>query len=223
MNAIIFDTETTGINEPIVIEAAWLRLCDPFTLATAEEFEQRYNPGKPIELGALATHHILDAELVDCPPATDFQLPAGVEYLVGHNVDYDWKVIGEPPVKRNCTLALCRHLFPQADSHSQSAMLYMFERDRARELLQHAHSAKHDVRNCRIVLDYVLSRLGITDSWTWEDIWEASEAARIPTVMTFGKHKGMRIADVPADYKAWLMRQPDVDPYVLKAIKGERP
>lgn len=224
MKAIIFDTETTGINEPAIVEAAWLQLHDPYTLTIAGDFEQRYNPGKPIELGALATHHILDEELVDCPPATDFQLPAGVEYLIGHNVDYDWKAIGEPPVKRICTLALCRQLFPQADSHSQSAMLYLFERDRARKLLQRAHSAKHDVMNCRIVLDYVLSALGnVTEATTWEEIWLANETARIPTVMPFGKHKGMLIAAVPADYKAWLLRQPDVDPYVLKAITGERP
>ena len=222
MTAIIFDTETTGINEPAVIEAAWLRINDPYTLAVMDSFSQRYNPGKPIELGALATHHIMDEELVDCPPSSEFQLPAGTEYLIGHNVDYDWKVIGEPPVKRICTLALCRHLFPEADSHSQSAMIYLFERDSARQLLRNAHSAADDVKNCRVVLDYALNKLGsVNEATTWEAIWLASEKARIPTVMTFGKHKGMAIKDVPSDYKAWLLRQPDVDPYLVKAIRGE--
>ncbi|WP_407058822.1 3'-5' exonuclease [Ralstonia syzygii subsp. celebesensis] len=105
MKAIIFDTETTGINEPAIIEAAWVAVNDPFTLAVMGEFEQRYNPGKTIELGALATHHILDEEVADCPPASEFSLPPGTEYIIGHNVDYDWKVIGEPPVKRiwKCT------------------------------------------------------------------------------------------------------------------------
>lgn len=221
MTAIVFDTETTGINEPVVIEAAWIRLHDPYSLAVMESFAQRYNPGKPIELGALATHHILDEELVDCPPASEFSLPAGTEYIIGHNVDYDWKVIGEPPVKRICTLALCRHLFPEADSHSQSAMIYLFERDAAKGLLRNAHSAADDVKNCRVVLDYVLSKLGATQGSTWEWLWQISEKARIPTVMTFGKHKGMAIKDVPSDYKAWLLRQPDVDPYLVKAIRGE--
>lgn len=221
MTAIIFDTETTGINEPAIIEAAWIKLNDPYTLAVMDSFEQRYNPGKSIELGALATHHILDDELVDCPPASEFSLPAGTEYLIGHNVDYDWKVIGEPPVKRICTLALCRHLFPEADSHSQSAMIYLFERDSAKAMLRNAHSAADDVRNCRVVLDYALSKLGgVNDATTWEEIWLASEKARIPTVMTFGKHKGMAIKDVPSDYKAWLLRQPDVDPYLVKALRG---
>ena len=54
---IIFDTEATGIKEPVLIEAAWVELesIEPFTVTNP--FEQRYKPGKPITLGALATHH----------------------------------------------------------------------------------------------------------------------------------------------------------------------
>jgi hypothetical protein len=32
-----------------------------------------------------------------------------------------------------------------------------------------------------------------------------------PQVMTFGKHKGVAIADIPADYNRWLLGQADVD------------
>ena len=55
---------------------------------------------------------------------------------------------------------------------------------------------------------------------SWSDLWQFSEKARIPTVMTFGKHKGMAIGDVPADYKRWLLNQPDVDPYLAIALRG---
>lgn len=51
------------------------------------------------------------------------------------------------------------------------------------------------------------------------ELWEASELARIPKVMSFGKHKGVEIKDVPPDYKRWLKSQPDVDPYLLKALE----
>ena len=112
MTGIIFDTEATGLESPRVIEAAWLKISHPTNLTPEEQFLQRYNPGKPIALGALATHHIMDEDLADCPPYTDFRLPAGIEYLVGYNVDYDWKVIGEPKIRRICVLALSRHFFP---------------------------------------------------------------------------------------------------------------
>jgi exodeoxyribonuclease X len=222
MSAIIFDTETTGMNEPVIVEAAWQKINDPYTLAVMESYVQRFNPGKPIELGALATHHILDEELIDCSPASEFKLPEGTEYIIGHNVDFDWKVIGEPPVKRICTLALCRHLFPELDSHNQSAMIYHFARKFAKAMLRNAHSAADDVQNCHVVLDCVLQKLGnVTQATTWEDVWQISEKARIPTVMTFGKHKGTPLKEVPGDYKAWLMRQPDIDPYLMKALRGE--
>ncbi len=38
--------------------------------------------------------------------------------------------------------------------------------------------------------------------------------------MTFGKHKGMNITDIPPDYKRWLLGQQDVDPYLRKALVG---
>lgn len=220
MSAYIFDTETTGIVDPVVIEAAWMKLDTPFNLHVLDGFEKRYNPGKAIDLGAMATHHIMDEDLLDCPPASDFALPADCRYLIGHNIDFDWKVIGEPPVKRICTLALCRRFFPEADSHTQTAMIYLFERARARELVRNAHSALADVQNCRTVLRHVLAKAGtVTETVTWEFIWSLSEAARIPTVMTFGKHKGMQIDQLPSDYKLWLLRQADLDPYLLKALR----
>ena len=89
---IIFDTEATDIKEPVLIEAAWVELKSIAPFTVTNPFQQRYNPGKPISLGALATHHIMDEELVDCPPAASFILPGDVDYVIGHNVDFDWEV-----------------------------------------------------------------------------------------------------------------------------------
>jgi exodeoxyribonuclease X len=167
----------------------------------------------------------MDEDLVDCPSSNEFHLPGGIEYLIGYNIDYDWRVIGEPPIKRICVLALARSLLPGLDSYSQSAVLYHLIRSQARELLKGAHSADADVYNCRIILSHLIPKLapieptGAPLTWYW--IWLASEQARIPKVMTFGKHKGVAINDIPADYKCWLLGQPDVDPYLVKALRGE--
>ncbi len=215
--SIIFDTEATGIKEPVLIEAAWLELesIEPFIVTNP--FVQRYNPGKPITLGALATHHILDEELVDCPPASSLSLPDDVEYLIGHNVDFDWEVIGKPEIKRICTLALARKLWPDLDSHTQSALLYYLERNSAREQLRNAHSALTDVGICAVILDHICQQLGVK---TTEDLYGESEKARIPTTMPFGKHKGMLLSDIPSDYKQWLLGQGDIDSYLKKALSS---
>ena len=217
IKTIIFDTEATGIKEPILIEAAWVELESLDPLAVIRPFEKRYNPGKPITLGALATHHIMDEELVDCPPASSFALPDDVDYIIGHNIDFDWEVIGKPEVKRICTLALARKIWPDLDSHNQSALLYHLERKSARLQLRNAHSALIDVGICAVILNHIRYKLGIK---TIEDLYAESEKARTPTTMPFGKHKGAPLADVPSDYKQWLLGQGDIDPYLRKALEN---
>lgn len=216
--AIIFDTESTGLLDPELIEAAWIGLTDPVELEVVDRFQQRYKPSKPIELGALCTHNIYDEELIDCYPSGNFMLP-DCDYVIGHNIDYDFKVIKNPVgYKRICTQALSRFLWPDIDSHKQSAMIYLLERETARERLKNAHAALDDVENCLVLLKHIISKLGnITD---WESLWKASEIARVPVVMPFGKHKGELIKDIPADYVHWLKKQPDVDQYLLKAFQG---
>jgi exodeoxyribonuclease X len=218
MNAVILDTETTGTEDPEVIETAWLSIDIAGKNSEPGGEVSRWRPSKPISLGALATHHILDEDLVGCRPSSDFRLPVGVDYLIGHNIDFDWRAIGEPPVKRIDVCAMCRALWPEADSHSQSAMLYMLERQSARERLRNAHSAGHDVKNCQAVLQHVLVKAG--PFATFEDLWEASERMRIPKIISFGKYKGTAIANLPRDYRQWMLKQADMDPYVLKAVRA---
>jgi len=221
MTAYIFDSETTGLNDPHLVEAAWLKLSSTSSIAVTDSFLQRYKPGKPIELSALATSHILDEELEGFAPHTSFKLPVDTEYLIGHNIDYDWRVIGQPNVKRICTRALSGRLWPDADSHTQSAMIYLHYRNEATALLRNAHAALDDVKNCRLllvkILDDLAARLGrpVND---WEELWQISEDARIPTVISFGKHKGTAISDLPSDYKRWLLNQSDLDPFLRKAL-----
>ena len=220
MTAIIFDTETTGRNEPVLIEAAWVETPDLHTLDVTRKFCQRYNPGKPIETGALATHHILDEELADCPPADTFRLPDGVDFLVGHSVDYDWEVIRKPDVKRICTYAMAKKIWPDADSLSQSALMYRLASDRVkvRDALKEAHSALADIRFCRFILKQIIRQVQ-PDSW--EALWKFSEQARVPESMPFGKHRGVAIGALPKDYVRWALGNlTDMDPYLRKALEA---
>ncbi len=218
MNAIIFDVETTGFAAPEVIEAAWQRLDTPVNLLVLEAREQRFKPSKPIELGAMAVHHVMDEDLAECAPSSEFRLPDSVECLIGHNVDFDWRVIGKPDVKRICTCALSRYFYPDTP-HTLSAMLYYLHRAQAREWLKNAHSAADDVENCLRLLRCLLEQMGNPTSW--DQVWAWSELARTPTKMPMGKHKGKPICELPADYKAWcLQNMTDLDPYLEQALRS---
>jgi len=218
---LILDTETTGITEPELVEAAWLEITSLAPLLTGQSFYQQYRPSKPIELGAMATHHIMDEDLIECPPSMSFALPSQTQYLIGHNIDFDAGVIGQSDnqcIKRICTLALARRAWPELGSHTQSALMYLLYRPYAREKLKNAHNAQADVLICASILKYLLKFFQIESI---EQLYSTSEAARIPTHMPFGKHKGDAINALPSDYVRWLLNQADVDPYLRQALEAK--
>lgn len=215
--AIILDTETTTNEPPVeVIELAWMELGALFT-----EPVRRFKPSSPPKWGAMAVHHILMSDLQGCPPAAEAPdaLPLA-DYWIGHNIDFDWIALGKPPVKRICTLALSRWLWPECDSHTLSAMTYFTKgaSPATRDLVRGAHSAVDDVLMCRDLLDVirVVAKIPVGDL---PALYAASEDARIPRVWTFGKHKGKKIEEVDRGYANWCRRQPDFDPYVLEALR----
>lgn len=221
--AAVVDTETTGIDAPEVIEfsiAAVTALPGP-VFEMANQVVHRFKPSKSITLGAMATHHIIPDDLDDCPSAPEsFELP---KFIIGHNVDYDWQAMGSPAdVKRICTLALAREAWPDIDSHSLGALTYHLRPHReARDLLKMAHSAAADVALCFHVFREAIKVLTAAEPLTsWNAIWRLSEAARIPKVMPFGKHKGVKIADLPRDYIDWYRRQGTPDPHLIQAFKN---
>lgn len=237
MTPIIFDTETTGVDheKDQIIEEAYIELPDTPAafLAVRNRMQfphhhQRYRATVPISIGAQAVHNIICTDLIGCPDADGYQPPMHVDLWIGHNVDFDWRMAGEPEIKRICTLALSRFLFPQLDSHTQSAMLYYIGRRNGkeaevRELLRNAHAALDDVRNCSILLRFLLQQAEEKGHSveTWAQVLELSDLARIPTVMGFGKHKGTAIVRGQLDpgYVRWYRGQADTDPFYLAAFE----
>ena len=64
---------------------------------------------------------------------------------------------------------------------------------------------------------HIMHHLNIQDI---EQLYLASEEARIPKTISFGKHKGTAIQDLPIDYIQWLLRQEDLDTYLRKALEA---
>lgn len=223
--AIILDTETTTNKEtperPLeVIELAWQSLAAPN--AVVQGFRRLYKPTMPATFGATAVHHILPLELLDKPPSA--QAPSDLpraEYWIGHNIDFDWKALGSPPgVKRICTLALSRSLWPECDAHTLSAMMYFLKgaNEQTRHRLRNAHSATAD---CEFVLDILGDIMAHLKCHDLPGLYAASEDARIPRKMTFGKFAGEPISAVDRGYASWYARQPDPDPYLLLAFRRQ--
>ena len=231
MKAYIADTETTGHFEeqqqPEIIELAHAPLLDDFSLG--EMFSDRYQPERnAISFGAMAVHHIIPADLAGCQPSSKARMPEDCSYLIGHNIDHDWKALGSPPlVKRICTLAMARRVWEDSPGHSLGACIYrILPFDVAREHVRYAHSAAADVRMTHLLLRHFLALPGNEgDQHSLEDLWHWSENCRIPRIWSFGKHRGKRIGHELGDgvpdreYHAWCAKQMEMDPYVRKALE----
>ena len=222
MNALILDTETHDLNGyPIEIAYAPCSFEQGvLVINQGEVFDEYFSCPEPIALGALATHHILEADIAEKPSFDTFKMPQGVQYLIGHNIDYDITAIQkcQPDftVKGICTLALCRMVWPELP-HTLSAMYYhvMDDLELARKHLRHAHNAKADIYFTGVILKTLVEQLGIKDM---NSLYIMSETARIPKYITFGKHKGTAIKELDPSYVTWLLKQPDLDPYLRKAL-----
>ena len=89
-----------------------------------------------------------------------------------------------------------------------------------------AHAAIADIYFTELVLGSLIDLANeqghvITDV---NSLYEFSQMARIPTHLSFGKHKGEAIADLAtssegAGYLKWLLKQDSVDPYLAQACE----
>ena len=228
MQAIILDTETHTLNgQPIEIAYAPVQINEgKLTLDKTQIFDQLYSVDEPISYAAMAVHHILESELVDQPHYTTFTLPSDTTYIIGHNIDYDIRAlekcgVDSKNIKAICTLALARLVWPDAEAHNISALIYMITKGsaKARDMIKKAHRADMDIILTANILMHEIHHLKIQSI---EELYQASEDARIPRSINFGKHRGTAITDLPADYMQWLLRQEDLDPYLRKAIKNAK-
>ncbi|AXY60624.1 putative quorum-sensing-regulated virulence factor [Acinetobacter sp. WCHAc010052] len=226
MQAIILDTETHTLNgQPIEVAYAPVQIADgKLSLDKSRIFDQLYSVDEPISYAAMAVHHILESDIADQPHFTSFSLPEETTYIIGHNIDYDILAIQKcgvdtSSIKAICTLALARLVWPDAEAHNISALIYMISKGsaKARDMIKKAHRADMDIILTANILMHVVHQLKINSI---EELFAASEDARIPRVINFGKHRGTPVQDLPQDYVQWLMKQGDLDQYLRKALEN---
>ena len=144
--------------------------------------------------------------------------------------DFDMAVLKNVGVTHTpnliCTNAMANFLLPTLESHKLVSLLYHFHRDIARAEARDAHAAIADIYFTELVLGSLID-LANSQGHEISDVnsfYEFSQMARIPTHLSFGKHKGEAIADLAthsegARYLKWLLKQDTVDPYLAQACQ----
>lgn len=229
----VYDSETTDRKAPMeIIEAAWLRIMPVIDLMGKSDaipqgkweftsWTQRYKPNTPSTDGALAVHHILDSELEGMPPSSEFKLPDDCEFLIGHSIDHDCEAMRtpQPNVKRICTNAMARWVWPEATGYSQTALIYRISgrTDDTRRVVQAAHGALADACMCVTILNSILALR--PEIKTWPQLWEFSEECRIPRTCPHKRYEGVPLEDLDYGYIRWALDQEWLDPYFRKGLE----
>ncbi len=183
-------------------------------------------PDRTISYGAMAVSHITPDDVKDYRNhkiVVPQYLPVGEAYIIAHNADFDIQVAANAGVdvsqyKAICTQALARRMLPDLDSHSLGALTYAINPDLARQYCRNAHDAGYDVTFTLWLLEEICE-IGFFTSM--EQLYLASEEARIPTSFTFGKYYGRKITEVAFEnpgYLRWIIEKHD-NTYLIEACK----
>lgn len=218
MRLRITDFETTGFEPPEaeVIEMGITDLIldqDGSTVGETSSF--LYGAARGCPPAVRAVHHIQPGEIDGLPlfdPALMVASLGHPEVWVAHNSAFEQRFLpptATGPVPWICTYKVAVRLFPDLPSHSNFALYYHFvdqgEIDVDMERAQPAHRAGPDTyvtaRNLQVMM-------GET---TIEQMIEWTKMPRLISVLQFGKHKGMRLSEVPYDYLSWLAFKSDMD------------
>jgi exodeoxyribonuclease X len=237
--AMILDTELTGLHEPDVIQLAAKGPMEFESWHEAPVQVLHFKPRKPITPGAMAVHRIIPEDLEAYPAWQGWHLlPNGVQYVIGHGVDIDWTAIGAPHnVRRICTLALAKRYWPDLDSYKLVALIYhLISPATARDLTTNAHNAAVDINLTEFILDNLIQEINTARGGvhphvqSWETLWEISEAARIPLRIGFSKYgpkngqPGTLYSEVPVGMLRWIcdpVRINEMDPWEVKAAQQQ--
>lgn len=223
MRAIVLDTETSGLKEPMgVCECAFIEF-HPDTLEQIAQHHSLIDPQVPISSSASGIHRITDDMVQDQPTLAEwfeivlnspFTVPPQDVIMVAHNAAFDHPLVA--PYLGNsrtlCTYKLAVRLYPNLENHKLATMKYEFKLGKG----GHSHSALADVEDCLDLLRKMVEDSGMN----LMELLEFQNKPRVIEIMPFSKdHKGKPLSEVPRSFWQWLIRKGgDVDPDLAYSV-----
>lgn len=215
---IVADTETTDAGPTAsVCEVGWIRIDENFNIL--ETIESIIDPGQMITPGASGIHGLTNKDCDAFPTLREFfteddpscygkMLPAD-SVIIGHRISFDMRFLApafEAPPLELCSLRWARKLYPSADDHKLSTLIFALDLPRSAG----AHRVLADVMSSYYLCRHICDRTG----YTLAQLAEASKEPMEIDVMPFGKHKGMKFSEVPKGWLRWArdnMKDLDAD------------
>ena len=215
--ARVIDYETTGIPEDDhaeVIEFGRIDV-DLDTLDIRNPWSKLAKPSQAIPPVTMAVHHITDDDVESAPGSSqvwpEFWSDLGRgDIVVAHNAKFEQHFHDGDGRAWICTYKGARVVWPDAPSHGNQALRYWLGIDKThpdfeREKASPSHRALPDA--------YVTAHI-LVDLLKVKSVEELVNISKFPALLrdlTFGKHRGVKYKDAPADYLMWIRDKSDLD------------
>lgn len=209
----VIDFETTGMPDDqvrAICEIGFTDLSADWNISPTTAF--LVNPGHPIPPQTRAIHHISDADVAgavspDVGMRTLMDGMADDDVFAAHNCKFEQAFFGGGTRRWICTMQAAKHLFPNAPGFSNQALRYWLNIDEQMDDVNRAmppHRAGPDTYVTALIL-YRLMMLANVD-----ELVRMTTAPVVLRDVTFGKHRGMKWADLPRDYLSWIANKSDL-------------
>lgn len=225
-NLVFLDTETTG-NDPSKDRLVQLAVCEIAPLGDLNQPIEvfYYKPPCEISIGAMATHHITNAEASHYAPFDDkareyFNARLRDSIVIAHNAPFDVGIMKNEGVEIPGyidTLKVAKRIF-DLESYSLQFLRYSFGIfDNYIPSSTGVAVPPHDARADVFILQKVFAKMigaiptsaGEVDPIEW--MLDVTSKPLLLRKVSFGKHKGQTFAEVPRSYLEWLDKQTDID------------
>ncbi|MGB5422034.1 MAG: DUF3820 family protein [Desulfobacterales bacterium] len=207
---IYLDTETTG-------SGPGNRLCQiAFKTEDGLTVNELFNPGMPIAIDAMTVHHITN-EMVQNKPSfrgsdawnelRDLMTPES-NVMVAHNAAFDAEMLkkeGIEPKKVVCTFKLARYFDKDGVIPRYSLQYLRYYLNLTVDAT--AHTALGDILVLEAIFHHIHAQA--VEEFGDDAVAKIIEVSNKPVLyrrMPFGKHKGLKMEEVPADYLQWLAK-----------------
>jgi len=202
MNTIILDTETTGIEDPRLVQLA-------YEVLGSEPVSEYFKPPKLIEFSAMAISHITNGMVADKPSFEGSDVKSNLQdllndgVLVAHNASFDIKVLEAEGVKCEkyiCTMQCAQHLLDYEGGYGMQELRYALNLN----VDAVAHDALGDIKVLKALFQFLMSKMDGDYDSNIKKMIELTQKPIVLKMVTFGKHKGMKWSEVPISYLSWL-------------------
>lgn len=198
----------------------------------ADEFHQTFMPKGDFSPKASEVNGFTKEKLAGSPCISTFKFPTDVDYLIGHNIMFDWQMVTKPDVKLICTKELAiKYLTKQSGCGTKgvntlTGLIERYYPDEASELITNAHSALQDCKLCYLILLKVLEvapeldsfeKLAVQCSQPKKYLYDNKipyliEQNKITKkhLIKFGRYRGYYLEDIlltDKNYLTWIVKK----------------